>query len=155
VSQSLMMPGITGFYGRTIANPPVVAKKQILSDAYLVARKTDWVVGKIHWAEIAQNFHWLRLENYENSVSVLFNAHYFICAFSNDDLTRTQEISFTDNAMLTDAFLKLTQFVPMSKVDAERAVEESDLTRLSESEIAQINYWKPKRIGDLVYNFWD
>jgi len=36
-----------------------------------------------------------------------------------------------------------------------RRVEPKDLDALSPAERRQAKYWKPKRVGDIVFNWWD
>jgi len=32
---------------------------------------------------------------------------------------------------------------------------EYQYNNLNKAEVAQMKYWKPQRIGDIIFNFWD
>ena len=43
----------------------------------------------------------------------------------------------------------------ISQARLELDAEDYYLDQLNRAEIKQIAYWKPKRMGDIVFNFWD
>ena len=56
------------------------------------------------------------------------------------------------------AFLRaLTEFgvVIGEAAELNRRVTKADLDVLSDAERHEAKYWKPKRVGDIIFNWWD
>jgi hypothetical protein len=65
-------------------------------------------------------------------------------------------MSFIDGTEHLKQAVALTPpFRPISALELSRPVTEHDLVNLSPMEQAQIRYWEPDRVADLVFNYWD
>ena len=92
-----------------------------MSSCRIVAQELKLPIKKSVWAEYPNNFHVVEFGPHDDSVFVLFNAHYAICAFASDLSNRDEALVFSDNQQLFDAFSRLTEFRPISRDFLERA----------------------------------
>ncbi len=65
------------------------------------------------------------------------------------------DLTFVEPVSLAGIFSTLTEFQPL---DADWLATEPTpelLMDLGPAELEQVNYWKPQRIGELIFNYWD
>lgn len=62
---------------------------------------------------------------------------------------------FVDHDVLADSLSAAGNYDVLSRDELERALSQQDIQLLSPVEIELIQYWKPARLGDVVFNFWD
>lgn len=63
--------------------------------------------------------------------------------------------SFSDAPADFVAALAECGFVIGDLAELNRRVTSDDLEMLSPAEQDQAKYWKPKRVGDIIFNWWD
>lgn len=105
---------------------------------------------------VTRNFHEavLVLRNRPEKVRVVCNAHYPLIAFASPRAgDREVLLRFIDCPELAEALGAAYSILGSS--DAGAAVSEPWVTALGEAERAQLRYWKPQRIGDVIFNHWD
>lgn len=68
--------------------------------------------------------------------------------------TEEHEPIFTD---IPESFLRAAQrtFTFLDKAVLTSPPDEAALSRLAPAEIEQLNYWPPRRLGDIIFNHWD
>ena len=104
---------------------------------------------------ITPNFHYARIDRGSVSTGVLCNAHFRILACCVPFETNVCDREFVDDADLTAAMSAYSDYVLLPADSFDKPLEEADLHNLSQAEIAQIRYWRPARVGDAVFNWWD
>lgn len=147
--------GITGFWMAGQTPPPEVSKASVLAAVELVTRMTGWKLVGNSWSAESSNYHQFHIARKTKQLKLLFNAYYPLVAFSVPLQECRMDIEFVDCSDLADVFRRLTDFQPMSKVELTTPVKSTDLKDLNKAELEQFNYWKPKTVGELVFNFWD
>ena len=55
----------------------------------------------------------------------------------------------------TDLAGGLARYCPLTAAVLNAAPEEANLSLLSRAERRELKYWKPQRIGDIIFNWWD
>ena len=104
---------------------------------------------------IGQNFVSVVLELPEGRVAVLLNAHYPVVGFAEALGESDQQLRFADIPRLVEVFRNLGVYQVLDASDLEGPATGVDTSHLGPAELEQIRYWKPTRVGDLVFNFWD
>ena len=90
----------------------------------------------------------------DDRVAVLLNCIYPLVAFAAEsDLNGPPD--FCDNATLSRAFADYPEFSVTSRSTLLQSVAPEMLAALAPAEIKQFNYWKPTRLGDVIFNYWD
>jgi len=58
---------------------------------------------------------------------------------------------------IEDKFKLFTEskYILLSKETLEQEISKEDLKNLTENEIKQYEYWKPKTVRELIFNNWD
>ena len=146
--------GVTGI------NPPVqkVELSGFKQACYEAARRLN---GRVHdvrsaFEQVAANFHeaTLSFPDHPEQVRVLCNAHYPIVAFCRP-AARPGDVKpeYIDCPELA-AQLR-GAFTVLNAAEAGAAVSSEWTANLGEAELDQMRYWKPQRIGDVIFNYWD
>lgn len=104
---------------------------------------------------MARNFHWVRFTRGEKEVFALFNAHSHLIAFCRQSPEDNLDFDFLACPALEEAFARVTKFKPVPLSELERAPTREDLALLDEGERKEVRYWRPERIGMIIFNFWD
>jgi hypothetical protein len=146
--------GVTGF-DVTESNVPA---KRFAAACHSAARQVGARVHHVRDAaeRVTPNFHeavvtWM--DGVED-VRVLCNAHHPIVAFATPvDHEGDVRIEFVDCPQLARPLS--AEFRVLSKDGAAAGIPSNAVIRLGESELDQMRYWNPQRIGDLIFNFWD
>ena len=85
---------------------------------------------------------------------MLCNRHVPVVAFA--DAVGGMEIErFLEAPAEFAAALAECGFVIGDVAELGRRVTSDDLKMLSHTEQDQAKYWKPKRVGDIIFNWWD
>ena len=146
--------GVTGF-GSLEAK---VSAKHFAITCHNAARTLKGHIEKIRTAQeqYPANFHeaTLKLRDRFGSVRILCNAQHPVVAFVEQSHNESDRLlRFTDCPKLVEALGIEYSFLTNS--DASAAVSSQLIAELSEEEQAQLRYWKPRRIGDIIFNYWD
>jgi len=158
VCQSPMMQplpkGVTGFD----APKRGVAAKQFASACYAAARHVGGRVHQVRAAceRVTSNFHeaLMTLRDSPRTVRVLCNAHYPIVAFTPPAAYEGDvRLEFMDCPELAAALR--VEYAVITKQEACTGVADELVAHLGEPELHQMRYWRPLRIGDVIFNYWD
>ena len=85
---------------------------------------------------------------------VLCNAYHPWLAAAAQRPTWMEE-PFLDSAELRGAVQSHSDFRFLAPDQLEQAPTLEALRALGPEELAQFLYWKPERLGDVIFNFWD
>ena len=104
--------------------------------------------------QVGRNFIVSELLYKTERILALCNAHFPYIAFATAEGGFYAPI-FQDSPHLVKGFELTGEYIvlPQSLLDASTSVEQ--LAQLSDAELNQIRYWKPQRIGDIIFNHWD
>lgn len=146
----LLQTGITGFDGS--AEVPIANLKRAV---YAAAQAAGAKVGEVRPADgVTPNFHQLDADFGSRKLVVLCNRHIPIVAFA-DRLDGMEIERFVEVPADFAAGLATCGFVIGDVAELNRPVGSSDLETLSPAEQREVKYWEPKRIGDVIFNWWD
>jgi hypothetical protein len=107
------------------------------------------------YQEPTPNFHEtiITLERSPYKIRVVCNAHYPIVAFATPPRQGEMLLEFVDCPELAERMKG--EFTTLSATEAGTAVSTEMLSSLDAGEISQVDHWEPKRVGDVIFNWWD
>ncbi|MGE7880058.1 hypothetical protein [Peribacillus muralis] len=156
----ILPKGVTGYYYAEHNMPPTIDGNQFKQHCFsIIGRNNGQVFGSLE-QQIAVNFFNVEVKVFNKHMHILLNVHYPFLAFAS--FVDFENIDFIDEPEL------MKQFSPFYKVlGREELIEpliikegtgkiilEND-NELNSAELNQIAYWKPKSVGEVIYNFWD
>jgi hypothetical protein len=149
--------GVTGFRGSRTAAIVGVDAKKFHSTCHAVARMLGGRAS-LHDAHLwprTSSFDacLLRLPQYH--LAVLINRHSPLLAFAETPTPGSFSLQFIDAPEVADSFRRLCDYQILNACSLNEPVSEICVNELAECELMQIRYWKPERVGDVVFNFWD
>lgn len=150
--------GISGFRHSGDPELPMCDLKRFFSCCREAAHELGGRVLRTgHESEgVAASFAKVTLEIPAGELAVLLNRHFPVVGFAAPLADgEAAPFQFKDCEELADVFRKSGEYDVATQDDLERSFHESDWSQLLPAEIAQVRYWRPRRIGDVVFNFWD
>ena len=150
----ILPEGITGFFesGRGVA-PPAVDPKSFARACHAAARVVSGSVERFEAAGIARNYHRAILRQRDAAIAVLCNAHFPWVAFA--EASEDLPLRFLADTALASRIKEAMPCEVMSLSSLEAHPEAELLANLGDVEREQIRYWRPQRIGEIIFNFWD
>ena len=151
-----LQSGISGFRD---ANDPPLPERDLsvfLSHCHSVARMAGGRFVEIIKGD-ASSFAMAVLEISDSPVAILLHRHFSVIGLAvPPEKGDTSPLKFIDCDRIADS-LKLigSDYELLSRAELERAIHEDDLRHLSPAEMKELRYWRPARVGDIVFNFWD
>lgn len=144
----LLPKGITGFFTQGQQTPPRTDLAAFKKCCFAAARARRARVVSFSDADSApvRNFHTCQLSTPEREILIMCNAHFPLVALQRDG-------EFVDEPQLAPFFS--SDFRVLGKAELEEPIDSSEMSELDPAEVDQARYWKPRRIGDVVYNDWD
>lgn len=145
--------GITGFYDSQSDAPPT----SNLRDWRKVLHQACTVVGvfEIHHREVmgvpTRNYEISELRYAKEKIYALANIHFPIATFASALMPN----QYTDCLELRAALMTICSWDVWCANQSNAAVGPESLSELSKSELRQVRYWQPERIGDIAFNHWD
>ncbi|MEH7501050.1 hypothetical protein V7152_03250 [Neobacillus drentensis] len=151
--------GITGFYEKE-NEPPKMDGKQFKQVCFSLVTNNRGLVLNYNEPYGGTNFFDVEVKVFNKHFHVLLNAHYPFLAFAS--VVNFKQINFVDEPQLFEQFsyfysvletkeLNEPLFIKLSSIEC---ILQND-NELNSAELKQLIYWKPERIGDLIFNFWD
>ena len=146
--------GVTGFDAPKTGVPV----NRFTAACHAAARQVAGRVLQVRpaYEEVTPNFHeaLMTLRGRPEAIRVLCNAHYPIVTFAAPTAHEGDaRLEFMDCPELADAFR--AEFVIMTSHEACSGVADELVAQLGEAELHEMCYWRPQRIGDLIFNYWD
>jgi len=146
--------GITGFAegGRGVA-APTVDFRSFARACHMAARAGSGRVERVEAASYPRNYHRAILRLGAAPVAVLCNAHHPWIAFA--EASENLPLRFTDAVALAARFSDEFPCEVLDFTTLETHPDEAVLAGLGDAERKQVGYWRPRRIGDIIFNSWD
>lgn len=146
--------GITGFWDVREQPPSATDVRAFRGHCYEAARRLG---GRVLSVEEPghRNFTVGTLATTAGRVAVLLNAHFPIVGFADPPRTGEVLFRFRDCSALAEFLREGGVYEVLTATELERRVTPDDLGGLSEAELAHVAYWRPQRVGDVIFNYWD
>lgn len=151
----ILPKGITGFFkaGREAARP-ATDPKLFARACHFAARAESGSVEVFDPAGIARNYHRAIARIGDDLIAILCNAHFPLIAFANvNDGGILQFREATALGVRVKESLSSCEVVSLPLLNAHPDAE--NLANLGAAEREQIQYWRPGRLGDIIFNSWD
>lgn len=151
----LILPrGITGFAPDDSPYTPATSSKAFKTVCHATARILHGQVTSVTSCEnqVTPNFHWAELHLRSGTCAILCNAYHLWLAVVAQQPAWMGE-PFLDSAEVGNAVQAGVKVLAPEQL-AEAPTLEA-IRALGPVELAQFLYWKPQRLGDVIFNFWD
>jgi hypothetical protein len=140
--------------------PSISRQREIAHALYAVARQLGWHVQEFHWNQIAKSYHWADVQHDGKEFSVLFEQGSRVTALAGRILSFPDRGFFDDSAfgaaVETSAY---DQFIVAPAAELTRDLTEADRALIdAHPDIVwpdDMKYWKPRSVGEILFNFWD
>ncbi|GFZ76126.1 hypothetical protein GCM10008018_22100 [Paenibacillus marchantiophytorum] len=153
----LLLNGITGFHVDAL---PEVDSLQFKRLCYWLANYSNGKILSFEEPHASQNFYKTELGLHNESIFILLNSSYPFVAFASS--VQYFEIEFIDHTLSNMVCVINDGFRVLSAIETNQQLELDERTNslftensLNEAELSQIFHWKPKTVGDVIFNFWD
>jgi hypothetical protein len=153
----ILRRGITGFRHVDDEPLPVTDSPAFHGHCHEIARRVEGklVAGGASLNGVERNFIYQMLAIPAGQVAVLLNAHYPVIAFAHPLNAGEVSLHFMDSGALAEAFRFFGVYEVLGLAELEAPLHQEAFGELSAAELEQLKYWKPRRVGDLIFNFWD
>ena len=150
----LLPEGLTGFRSRLDGPGNGVDLRDVTALAHLAARLSGGRVATVSAASTTPNFHSAMIITGDQASWIIVNQiHPLVAAATSISMGTMRFIDGTEH--LNHAVALTPPFRLLSALELSHPVTEHDLVNLSPTEQAQLHYWQPERVGDLIFNYWD
>jgi len=141
--------GITGFYDSNHTKPSQMDSKQFKQLCFTVMLTEGGKVIELKEPENPRNFFEAEIQIFNSKLHILLNEHHPYIAFASS--VNFKDIVYIDEPQLSNEFSKYYKVLSVEELNSPIS-KKSDF---SNAEIKQLDYWKPKKVGDMIFNFWD
>lgn len=155
-----LLNGVTGFSDEKGNPAPTVDGKQFKKICFALVRENGGEVLSFGEPKVATNFYKVNVKIFDVYFYILLNSSYPFIAFASS--VEYGSIRFVDNQHLARLFssfycvlssVELNETVVFKKVRGKVIL--SNDNALNDAELHELFYWKPRRVGDVIFNFWD
>ncbi|APZ92692.1 hypothetical protein [Fuerstiella marisgermanici] len=152
----ILQRGTTGFQHCREPELPLVELRIFRTVYHTVARdvSADVIYSPRRHSDVECNFADALLQLGDDRIVVLVNCFHPLVAFAAEGKVGDTP-DFCDHADLARAFSAHADFTVLSVATFEQLPTTDMLADLAPAEIEQFNYWKPSRLGDVIFNYWD
>lgn len=145
-----LLNGITGFYEKQNV-PPNTDGKQFKKYCYSVINQNEGTILKFQEPQVATNFFAMEVNVSNKHFYILLNAHYPFLAFAS--AVNFGVINFIEVPQLKKEFSPF--YIVLTTMELNEPLILKSENELNSAELKQIAYWKPNRIGEVLFNHWD
>ena len=155
-----LLNGVTGFSDEKDNPAPPVDGKQFKKICFALVTENGGEVLSFWEPKVATNFYKVNVKIFDVYFYILLNSSHPFIAFASSVVYGS--IRFVDNqhpARLFSSFycvlssMELNETVVFKKVRGKVIL--SNDNELNDGELHELFYWKPRKVGDVIYNFWD
>lgn len=147
--------GVSGFYDSDEQKPSEIDVAKYKELCHRLARDLGAELQEFADSLYPANFHKALFHFPEEDICLVMNKHYPLLAFAKT--ADTVKVEFIDypagNGAISDDFTVLSK--DELEIPVPKNSDELKSGGLNNGEIKQIKYWKPERLGEIVFNFWD
>jgi hypothetical protein len=152
----LLPRGVTGIESRKEGPPSCADFQSFREHCYLAAREAGWSLRELRAPRqsIACNYALAVLAFRESAIAATLNGVFPLLAFATPPAEGQVELDFVDCPELGAAFERLGYTV-MPAAGLARPLTQELWQGLASNEQNQVRYFRPRRVGDVIYNLWD
>jgi hypothetical protein len=143
--------GVSGFCNSEANKPPQIDGKQFKQMCYHFAACNGGKVINFNLSHSSANFYYAQVEIFDLEFYILLNEHYPYLAFIAT--IESGDIQFVDIPVLSEQFSLYYHVLDTMELGV--PIKEKHKSGLNSAELQQISYWKPEKIGQVIFNFWD
>jgi hypothetical protein len=152
--------GITGIQGRKDPppEPPLSNLKAFRSHCHAAAREVGARLGAVQGRSEALgacNYAIARFEFSDSTIAVLLNAVHPILAFARWPAEGQVAIEFVDCPKLAEVFQTLGGYETAASEELNQPLVRKMCKHLTPTEQRRVRYFRPRRVGDVIFNYWD
>ncbi len=145
--------GITGFFNSKINKPPQVDEKQFKQLCFAFVLDNKGRIIKFHSSQNVTNFYYAQVEIRGIGFYILLNKHYPYLAFAS--VIELENIQFIDIPVSSNPFAPFYKVLDTYNLNLSIEPFLQGENTLNSAELKQISYWKPKTMGQVIFNYWD
>lgn len=140
--------------------PHGAMQPQIKASLYAMAQNHGWALKAFHWQVYPLNFHWVEIEKNGEALALLIRHDAPIAALSPTlppAPAFDMPIEYMDDAEITAAAKKAqAPFAILTAADLKVSLTETDRSFLRQVKTLPRPdlSWKPKEVGQLIFNSW-
>ncbi len=127
---------------------------------FSILRRNHGKVLRFLEPQMTMNFFDVEVNVFNQHIHILLNDHYPILAFAS--AVDFENIHFINEPELLRQFSPFYRVLSMKELNEPLYMKEdpgkiilANDNELNSAELEQIAYWKPKSVGEVIYNFWD
>ncbi|MFP7298591.1 hypothetical protein [Neobacillus niacini] len=143
--------GVSGFYDFEGNKPPRIDGKQFKQLCYQIAASNGGRVIEFNLPQASANFYTVQVKMFDGVFYLLLNEHYPYLAFAA--AVESGDIQFVDIPALAEKFSPY--YHVLDTIELSIPIEDKHKSELNRAELVQISYWKPKKVCQILFNFWD
>jgi hypothetical protein len=151
--------GITGFFEKQ-NEPPIVDDKLFKQICFNLIKNNGGRILEFKHPKANTNFFDVEVSIFNKHFHILLNAHYPVISFAS--LVTPGEIDFIDEPQLYIEFSPFYTVLRKEELNESIIINSDSKTytiqidnEMNSAELKQIAYWKPERIGFVIFNHWD
>lgn len=147
---ALVRPGLTGFGG---SHDPRWNLAAFRTACHAMVRAVPRAaLGPCEGPHQTAEYYRAQVEHEERRLWLLLNANQPVLAFA--EWGQRLDYRFVDAPALAAAFPGPHELATAARLEARLAPHDWE-SRLSGQELQQARHWRPERVGDLVFSWWD
>ncbi|OWK45481.1 hypothetical protein [Fimbriiglobus ruber] len=152
----LLSRGVTGIESRKDGSPSLSDYQAFRGHCYITAREAGWSVREVLAPRqaIACNYALAVFASRESAITAVLNGVFPLLAFADPPTEGQLDLDFVDCAALGSAFEQLGYTV-LPAAELSRLLKREMWQGLAPHEQKQVRYFRPRRVGDVIYNYWD
>lgn len=141
--------GITGFRSIKDKALPLMDSIQFKQLSHKFVRELDGELKEFIELFSHRNYYSIEYVLRGESYFVLLHCHYPFVAFAS----AAEQINFLDVPVMSAKYKPY--YTVLTKHYLDTPLSSEHLSSLSKAELAQVSYWKPKTVGEVIFNHWD
>jgi hypothetical protein len=152
--------GITGFYHSKNNQPPKVDGKQFKQVCFTITDRSEGIVLEFKEPQYSMNFFDVEVKVFNKHFHILLNEHYPYLAFAS--VVEFERINFIEIPELVKQFSSVYKVISVKELNEPLVLKLGSKKNfiqnnndLNSVELEQVAYWKPERIGEIIFNYWD
>jgi hypothetical protein len=153
-----LQKGVTGFYDRGEAAPPIVDTKAFAAGCHDAMRSIGGHVLKIKVDsfELFRNYFRIDVQLANGTVrQIVCNKYHPLLAIALEAEDGEAYPRFVDEPNLATALSAWGEFEVLSAETLGAVPDRINTALLGKAELKQVRYWKPKSVGQILFNHWD
>lgn len=148
-------PGITGFVSDISQKKYAVSFAEFKTDMTKLSQKLNVKIIACNSIITCENYFSCQLVYNGKTLSVLCNTVYPVIGFCVADNPNIIPRVFLSIGEMEDYLIGLRNYAIAPPEFLNAPVTSHTIEDLSVQELSQINYWRPKEISEIVFNYWD